>query len=394
MQIDNKKISNKRTILIGVVFCFFFVCACNHNGNKQKGFSGNQVLIPDSTIKYAQLFLISKGSGFKVVHLLGKANSPDTTANFIIYDSIKPKVFLNNAHFIKSPAKRIISLSSIYSSMLTELGCGKNIVAIENADYYNNPIIINEVNNGKIAQVQKNPEIDKEAVIKLTPDIIFAFGMGKSSGDFDSKLTQNGIPVLMSLDHLEKLPLARAEWIKVFAAFVNKSSMADSLFAQTEKSYLELKKIASSYTNQPTVLTELKYGDTWYVPGGRSFMARLINDAHANYIWRDDTLSGSLTLSFEEVYKKAKNADFWLNVSMCNNKKQIVAQDYRYADFLAYKKSKIYNNNLNSNSLNYSTYWETGIMYPNRILSDLISIFHAANNDSAVIKMNYYKRIE
>jgi len=166
--------------------------------------------------------------------------------------------------------------------------------------------------------------------------------------------------------------------------------LADSLFNQIESSYSMLKTKAIEYKTKPTVLTELKYGDTWYVPGGKSFMAQLINDANATYLWSNDTASGSLPLSFEEVYRKAKNADYWLNVSMCTDKKQVVAQDHRYADFLAYKTNSIYNNNLHRNVLNYSTYWETGILFPNKILSDFISIFHQRDGDTIAPKLNYY----
>ncbi len=397
MSITYKKLGKEMCVQVNpnlLLFIFFLFIISGCNQHEEKEVSKTVQLKPDTTIKYAKRFLISNGENFRVVHLLGKASSKDTTANLIIYDSLKPSLKLSNSYFVKSASNRIISLSSIYSTMLSELRCSENIVAIENADYYSNPTILKGVEESKILQVQKNPEIDREAVIKLAPDIIFAFGMGQTSNDFDVKLMESGIPVLISLDHLEKLPLARAEWIKVFAAFVNKSSLADSLFSQIELSYLNLKAKALEYKTKPTVLTELKYGDTWYVPCGKSFMAQLINDANATYLWGSDTASGSLPLSFEEVYQKAKNADYWLNVSMCTDKKQIVAQDHRYSDFLAYKTNSIYNNNLNRNSLNYSTYWETGILYPNKILSDFISIFHQQKDDTIASKLNYYAQMK
>jgi len=391
-KIITKMNTQKNINLLPLLFFLFVIYGCNQPIEKE--INKTIQLKPDLTIKYSERFLISEGENFRVVHLLGKANSKDTTANFIIYDSLKPSLQLPNSYFVKSKDSRIISLSSIYTTMLSELHCSENIVAIENADYYSNPTILKRVEEGKILQVQKNPEIDREAVIKLAPDIIFAFGMGQTSNDFDVKLMESGIPVLISLDHLEKLPLARAEWIKVFAAFVNKSSLADSLFNQIEMSYLNLKTKALEYKTKPTVLTELKYGDTWYVPGGKSFMGQLISDANATYLWSNDTASGSLPLSFEEVYQKARNADYWLNVSMCTDKKQVVAQDHRYADFLAFKTNSIYNNNLHRNALNYSTYWETGILYPNKILSDFISIFHQQKGDTIASKLNYYTQMK
>lgn len=365
-------------------------CSTSHSDEKSAEVID---LYKDTTIKYARRFLIDHGKGFKVIHILANRETSDTSATFILYDSIMPHLHYKNSYFIKTPCTRIIALSSIYANMISEVGGLKNIIAIENVDYYNNSGITKAVEAGKIAQVQRNPEVDKEAVLKLKPDIIFAFGMGGSSGDFDTKIVESGIPVVISLDHLERSPLARAEWIKFFAAFVNKEEEANIIFSEVEKDYLILKELAKNYKDRPNVLTELKFGDVWYVPGGKSYMAQLINDANANYFWNQDTATGSLQLSFEAVYKKAQTADYWLNVSLCNTKAQIVAQDKRYADFEAYKKNGIYNNNLFSNKLNYSTYWETGMIYPNRILSDMIQMFHKQAKDSLGRKFYYYKQL-
>ncbi len=375
---------------IYILTCFFVLSACDLSDQKDEE---DNELIRDTTIIYAERFQIYKGKGFRLIYLLGKAKSTEITDRYIVYDSVKPDLKPEGMHYVKAPAHRIIALSSIYANMIAEVGCVDNIVAIENIDYYNNSELIKAVENNKIKQVQKNPDIDRELVLKLKPDIIFAFGMNQSSNDFDAKIVGAGIPVVMSLDHLERSPLARAEWIKFFAAFVNKSDEANIIFAGVEKDYMELKAMAKYYTDKPNVLTELKFGDVWYVPGGKSYMAQLINDANGNYFWKDDITTGSLPLSFEAVYKKAQKADYWLNVSLCTTKKQVLSQDKRYADFEAYKKNGIYNNNLNCNKLNYSTYWETGMIYPNRILSDMIQMFHKQAKDSLGRPFYYYKQV-
>lgn len=378
--------------LLVLTTCFVFIaCKQDHVNGSEK--TEKYELIPDTTLKYAKLFSISLGNDFKVIHFYGEKGKTDTTANFIVYKGNKPQLNLPNSFYVKVPCSRIISLSSIYSNMLTELKGIDHIIAIENKDYYSNEAILKKINEGKIVEVQRSTELDKEKVLSLKPDVIFAFGMGRSQGDFDSKILQSGIPVVVSIDHLEKTPLARAEWIKFFAQFIDRSVEADSLFDNVEKNYNELISFAHTYTIQPTVFTELKYGDTWYVPGGKSFMAQLINDANGSYLWNDDTLSGSLPLSFEAVYKKANAAEFWLNVSMCHKLSEMLQQDKRYADFKAFKEKKVYNNNLHCNTLNYSTYWETGLIYPDRILSDLIKLFHPASVDSLGANMYYYKAV-
>ena len=206
--------------------------------------------------------------------------------------------------------------------------------------------------------------------------IIFSFGMGEGEKDKNKKLDQTGIPIAIILDHLESSPLARAEWIKFFAAFVNKKELADSLFNKIEKNYLELKKIAKNSSYKPSVFTEIKYSDAWYVPGGNSYVAELIKDANANYIWANDINTGSFPLSFEQVFSKANKAEFWINLSNIKTKKELLGFEDRYREFNAFKVGNLYNNNKNTNALGYSKYWETGMIYPNKILNDLILIFH------------------
>ena len=175
-----------------------------------------------------------------------------------------------------------------------------------------------------LKELAKTPQIDLEQTVVLHPDIIFTFGMGEADKDTDKKLVQTKIPVAISVDHLEESPLARAEWIKFFAAFVNKKREADSIFKEVEKNYIDLKATAQKTGSKPTVFNEIKYGDSWYMPGGKSYVAQLLNDAGSTYLWKDDPKFGSLPLSFEQVYAKAKNRRFLDQPFYTENKKRAV----------------------------------------------------------------------
>lgn len=356
----------------------------------------------DTTIKYAKRFSIASNKYCNVVFLFGSKDIKDTSATYIFLKKdghFKKgevgKSSFKNPFFVKPNGfKKIASLSSLYCSMLTTLGETESIVAIESIDYYNNPAILNKFKAGTILELARNPQIDVENTIKLNPDIIFTFGMGEGEKDHHKKIIQAGIPMVIIVDHLEETPLARAEWIKFFAAFVNKRAAADSVFNVVEKNYISLTQIASTAKTKPGVFSEVKYGDIWYVPGGNSFAAKLYKDANANYIWENDKQTGSLHLSFEEVYAKAKDADFWLNPSTMKAKTELIGADKRHAEFKAYKTNGVYNNNKTSNKLGYSDYWETGIMYPDRILSDLILIFHPELKDQIKNDLYYYRKLD
>jgi iron complex transport system substrate-binding protein len=346
----------------------------------------------DTTIKYAKGFSVQSTLTYTIINVLGAKR--DTTTKYVLYKTEKPVLKSNiPLYTIKVPCQTIAALSSIYSAMLCDLDASSSIKAIDNIDYYNHPIILNKHLKGELKELVKGPEIDIEKTIALMPDIIFSFGMVNETPKYSKWLTQKNIPLVLSFDHLEKNALARAEWLKFFALFVDKRKTADSIFLNVETNYNRLKKLAASQMRHPSVLCELKYGDVWYVPGGKSSVAQLIKDASGAYFWESDTASGSLPLSFEAVYHKANNCDIWINTTSANSLKDVINQDKRYAAFNAFKTKQVFNYTKHQNSKGYSDYWETAIIYPDRIVNDLMRIFHPNLKDS-LADFYYYKKLE
>ncbi len=364
-----------------------FLFACNPPVDQKKQ-SDTLTTIP---LSYAKRFAIKKYSKYTVLELLGNKNDAEVTATFVLYQNEKP-FYHQEAYYIKTPVSRVACMSSIYSTMLTELHCESTIVAIDNVDYYTNPYIQKQVQENKVMELSKGPQIGIEKTIALQPDLFLTFGMGNPKTDIDKKLLQSNLPIAISIDHLEETPLARAEWIKFFAFFFNKEALADSLFSVTENRYKQLVTLAKQSKQKPTVLTEIKYGDAWYVPSGKSYIANLITDAGGSYFWKDDQKVGSTPLSFEIVYAKAKDCDFWINQYNVNTKKELASYDERYALFKAFKENHLYNNNKTQNAKGYSNYWETGITHPDEVLADLIKIFSPQLMPEH--EFVYYKRIE
>lgn len=343
------------------------------------------------SLSNAKRFAITKENNVTVLQLLGNKTDSAVTATFVLYSSTKPTNY-PNAYFIKTPVSKVACMSSIYTTMLAKLGVEKTIVAIDNVDYYNNNFIQQSVKKHAIIELSKGPTINIEQTLALNPDLILTFGMGNPSKDVDKKLASSNIPIVISLDHLEETPLARAEWIKFFACFFNKELLADSLFNQTEERYLKLKKLSANQALKPTVLTEIKYGDTWYVPGGDSYVSNLISDAGGSYLWKKEKKTGSIPLPFETVYSKAKDCDLWINLFQVNTKKELLSYDNRYSLFNAYQKNRLFNNNKTQNKKGYSNFWEAGIVNPDEVLADLISIITPTILPNH--KLLYYKQIE
>jgi iron complex transport system substrate-binding protein len=380
------------------------LCSCGH-GPEQTSDIKEAASVKDS-LHYAKRFAIKKEKDYTILEIFGNKENKVVTSAFILYKNEKPATTSYNgkeAWYIHIPVKKVASMSSVYSMMLMELNEGNSIAAIDNVEYYNNESIQKRVNAGSIIELSKGPNMEIEKTLALKPDLLLTFGMGDPKADVDKKLLQANLPVAISLDHLEETPLARAEWIKFYACFFDKQAMADSLFGLTEKKYNAVKALVKNASTsrhgvtatgakKPTVLTEIKYGDTWYVPSGISYMANLIADARGDYFWKNDLKTGSTPLSFEVVYAKAKDCDVWINTYNLNSKKELLAYDERYGLFNAFKQNRVYNNNKVQNAGGYSNYWETAMLHPDEVLEDLVAVFYPETFPGHVFK--YYKKLE
>jgi iron complex transport system substrate-binding protein len=374
-----------KTIIVAFLFAISLASCDYENQSKEN----NSATLHEVKTIYAKRFAILKSSDFTVLQLKGADNK--ISAEFVLYKTNKP-IYHPKAYYIKTPVKRIVSLSSIYTTMLFALGNKDEIIAIDNIDYYTNKILAQKVAQGNVKEVSKSQQLNIEKIVSLSPDLVINFGMGNQLSESELKLQKFSIPCVTSLDHLEELPLARAEWIKFFGCLTNTEDKADSIFNIIEKKYLQLRALTKNTGNKPIVMTEIKYGDTWYVPSGNSYVANLIKDAGGIYFYQDDKQTGSTPLTFEKVYELAKECDVWINQYSVNSKKELLSYDERYKLFKAYQTDRLFNNNKTQNKLGYSNFWEEGILRPDMILEDLIKILYPDTNQNP--NFNFYKKLQ
>ena len=126
-------------------------------------------------------------------------------------------------------------------------------------------------------------------------------------------------------------------------------------------------------------VSELKSGSAWYVPGGRSTIGRLFNDACGRYVFSEDKHSGSIPLAFETVFDKAGDADVW--TIKYNRDRDMTYADLKadytgYTGFKAFKTRNIYG----CNTAKVPFYEETPFR-PDYLLADLIQILHPEIGD-------------
>ena len=283
----------------------------------------------------------------------------------------------NQTQVITVPVNSIVSLSTTHLPHLAKLGVVDKLIGVSNSKQVNTPDVVERIKAGKVSQIGNNDNLDIEKLLELNPDLVTTYGSGNSQTDSYAKLTEAGLKVGINAEYMEDTPLGRSEWLKFTALFFNKEEKAEKIFNEIANKYEQIVQKAKSVKNRPTVFVGFNFKGTWYTPGGKSYVAKYLADAGANYLWSNDKSSGSLPLSFEVVLERAANADYWLNFRQSwKSLKDLVAEDNRYADFKAVKQGNLYNNNARVNENGGNDYWEDGISNPDVVLSDLLKILH------------------
>jgi iron complex transport system substrate-binding protein len=218
--------------------------------------------------------------------------------------------------------------------------------------------------------------LDYEAIVELDPDVLFIYGVEGNVVAIVEKLTDLGIPVAFCGEYLEPHPLGKTEWIHFFSCFYDREEMAAEFFQKIDSSYVQLSQLASQVQDRPAVLTGLPWKDTWHMAGGKSFAARLIEDAGGEYLWSDNASTQAVPLDLESVYLRAVDAGVWINPGAASSLKDIGSLDERFLDLDVVRNSRVYNNDLKSRPEGGNDYWESGTLRPDLILADLIRIFH------------------
>ena len=276
---------------------------------------------------------------------------------------------------ITVPIERIVVTSTTHIPALELLGVHKKLVGFPNTKFISSKKTRKRIDAGLVKELGNNENINTEMIIELNPDIIVGFGLNNQNKAYET-IRMSNIPVVYNGDWTEETPLGKAEWIKFFGALFQLDKKADSLFNLTESSYNNAKLLAQRALKNPTVITGGLYKDVWYAAGGKSWMAQFLKDAHSRYLWGDTEESGSLPLSFESVFEKGRDAQFWISPSLYNSYEEMLKVNKHYKAFDTFKNKKIYSYTNTRGETEGILFFELAPTMPDIVLKDLIHIFH------------------
>jgi len=331
-------------------------------------------------VVYASQFLLGRSDSLSTIQVIQPTKNLGDTLTYLLYPRHqKPSLVTGiDTTLVPVPLQRMVIFSTTHAAMLAELDAADAVIGMGESEWVVNQSFRSRLENGKITPLPGAGNLAMEQIIDLEPDAVMMIGQFANKYTRMKKLRNLGIPVFINADWLEQTPLGRAEWIKVMGRLVGKKAQADRYFNQLAKEYNSLNALTTPLTldNRPTVLMNLSFKDQWYVPGGNSYMAALLQDAGADYPWKQTAETGGIPMSFEEVYQVGLKADIWLNPGAASTQYEILETDKRLKKFKPFAKGTIYNITKWRGEGGGYAFWERGVVHPEEILADLTKILH------------------
>lgn len=337
----------------------------------------------EPTVNYAQGFEIQKQGLITYIKVSSPWPQAETPLVYTLISKQHKEELKDSLDILRdqsdalifTPVQKVIATSTTHIPAFELLEVADHLIGFPETKYVSSSDIRKRIEEGKVKELGSNESLNEEVIIASGADLLIGFGISGQNKSYNT-IFKSGIPVVYNGDWVEETPLGKAEWIKFMGAFFEKQQEADSIFNVVVTQYQKAKALAAKSTSKPTVISGSMFKDIWYVPSGESWLAQFFKDANANYLWKDSTGSGSLSLNFESVLTKAQHAEYWIGSGQFTSYSQLKATNQHYKQFDFFKKKNIYTYALNKGDKGGMLYYELAPTRPDMVLKDIIHILH------------------
>ena len=293
-----------------------------------------------------------------------------------------------DATVIEVPIQRAAVFTTVHCALLTEFGLGDRIVGVADSKYIKIPYIHEQIAKGRIVDCGNglNPVVEK--IMDVKPDVIMLSPFENSGGY--GKTEEIGIPLIECAEYMETSPLGRAEWMRFYGLLFGVGEKADAMFHEVDSCYTALKQQATEAGDGRSVIVDKVVGSVWYMPGGRSTIGQMIQDAGGRYPWANDEQSGSLALPFESVLERGGESDVWMLRYSSDHEwdyRELLSGHQGYGQLRAFREKEVYGCNVEQ-----SKFYEETPFHPNYLLNDFIQILHP--DIIGTSSLRYYKKLK
>ena len=345
------------------------------------------------TPEYAQGFSIlgAEGSQSTILRIINPWQGADniTFDVFIARNGEKaPKGF--KGQVIDGDAERIVCMSSTYVAMLESISEVERVVGVSGVNFVTNQYVVQ--NRDKVKDVGYDANVNFEMIVALQADVVLLYGVNGASV-IEGKLRELGIPYIYVGEYMEEDPLGKSEWLVAIAELVGKRDTGVEVFNQIPERYLSLmERVSQIEGDKPGVMINTPYGDNWFMAFTSSYMARLIRDAGGDYVYKNNDSNRSLPIDMEEAAVLVSQADVWINVEGVGTLEDLRRKFPKFADASCVKNGQVYKSDLRYIPGGGNDFWESGVIYPDKVLSDMVKILYPGLMED--VEFTYYRKLE
>lgn len=202
--------------------------------------------------------------------------------------------------------------------------------------------------DGSIIFAGKYNEPDYETMVEKNCDLAIESTMILHNPEVQEMIENIGIPVFIDRSSYEPEALGRTEWIKLYGAMVNKEDEAFAHFAEQTKVISDLE--GEKNTGKTVAFFSVGTDGTVTVRSGNDYIANMIKEGGGDYIFADldtgEDSSVSVSLSMEEFYNKANQADYLIYNGAIENGlgsvQDLIDKSNTFADFKAVRDGNVW----------------------------------------------------
>jgi len=271
---------------------------------------------------------------------------------------------------VTQPYRRLATMSTVQVGFLYAIDATDALVAVCNPELIYTPLRGDEIDLGD------SMKPSAERTLQAGIDLLLAVNYGQYDNLEATRLEKLGVRTLYINEWQESSPLARAEWIRLLGALTGRLHEADSVFAEVEAKYANLKSEIKNHKSTK-IMSGNNFRGTWYVPSGKNYLAYLFRDAGAAYPFYNDMRETSIPLTIEETLRYFGEADVWVGAGG-NSLAELAQMDEKHTWFKAYRDGRVYNWRRQMKAGGANNFWERGVVHPEEMLEDVIHILDNA----------------
>ena len=201
---------------------------------------------------------------------------------------------------------------------------------------------------GDIVYAGKYSTPDYERILAEGCQLAVESTMIYHTPEVKEKLEDFGIPVLVEKSSYEPHPLARMEWMKLYAVLLGKEEKAEQIFLEQQKMVEEV--LSEENTGKTVAFFYISSVGYVNVRKPNDYIAKMIELAGGKYIFEDlegsENALSTMNMQMEEFYAKAKNADYIIYNSTIDGElhtlEELFSKSGLLKDFKAVKEGNVW----------------------------------------------------